>query len=145
MRLVANALATSLLIAGSAAPSFAQSGNSPIVTIFRGGTNATTATNSAGLAAPATSGVTIMTGMPMINATPQQTAELPTGPLAAGNGANVNAGFGAGAANSNGNSALGNAATGTRAGAGGATIAPPARGGGFARPSGGGRGGFGAK
>ena len=146
MRILVNALATSLLMVGSTAPSFAQNSNGPIVTIFRGGTAPTAATNSPGLAAPrAANGVTVMTGMPIVSPTPQQTAQLPGAALATGNGAAANAGLAAGATNPSGNSAMGNAALGAGAGMSGGTIASPIRGG-FARPTGGGgRGGFGFK
>jgi len=145
MRILANALAASLLTLGSAAPSFAQSDNGSVVVIFRGGTTPTTMTNSRRLAAPATNGVTVMTGTPIVRATPQQTSELPGAALATGNGANANAGLAAGATNPSRNTAGGNAAIGAGAGMSGGTIARPARGG-FGRPiGGGGRGGFGFK
>ena len=144
MRILVTPLAAALLIAGSAAPGFAQStDNGRTVTIFRGGTNATAASNLAGIAAPAANGVTIMSGLPLASTAPQQTAELPGASLATGNGANANAGLAAGAANPSGNTAMGNAAIGAGAGVSGGTIAP-ARGG-FARPSGGARGGLGLK
>ena len=145
MRILANALAASLLTLGLAAPSFAQSDNSSLVVIFRGSTTPTSVTNPAATAAPVTNGVTIMTGTPIVRAIPQQTSELPGASLATGNGANVNAGLAAGAMNPGGNSATGNAAIGAGAGVSSGTIAVPARGG-FARPfGGGGRGGFGSK
>ena len=145
MRIIANALATSLLLVGSAAPGFAQSNNRPAVTIFRGGTAPTMVTNSPGTAAPATSGVTIMTGTPLVSTTPQQTSELPGASLATGNGANANAGLAAGATSPSGNTGMGNAAIGAGAGVSGGTVALPARGG-AARPIGGGaRGGVGVK
>ena len=145
VRILSYALALSLLMLGSAAPSFAQSNNAPIVTIFRGGATPTAGTNLSGMAAPTSTGVTVMTGMPIVSATPQQTSELPGAALATGNGASFNAGLGAGAANPNGNTAAGNAAMGAGAGVSGGTVMPPA-GGGFARPvAGGTRGGFGFK
>jgi hypothetical protein len=130
---------------GSAAPAIAQGDNGRVVVILRGSTAPTTVTNPAALAAPVTNGVTIMTGMPIMGATPRQTSELPGAPLATGNGAGANAGLGAGAANPSSNGATGNAAIGAGAGMSGGTIAPPARSG-FGRPVGGvGRGGFGGK
>jgi hypothetical protein len=144
MRILINTSALALLMLASAAPGFAQSNNGSTVTIFRGGTNSSAAGNSAGIGAPAVNGVTIMTGMPLMRATPQQTAELPGASLATGNGANVDAALGAGAGNSGGTTAMGSAALGAGAGATGGTIAAPAHG--FARPSGGGaRSGFGFK
>jgi len=141
MRILANALAASLLTLGSAAPSFAQSDNSSLVVIFRGSTTPTSVTNSAGMAAPTTNGVTIMTGTPIVRALPQQTSEMPGAALATGSGANANAGLGSGAANPNGISATRNAAIGAGASTSGTAIARPARGG-FSRPiGGGGRGG----
>ena len=145
MRILVNALATALLTLGSAAPSFAQSDNGSLVIIFRGGTSPTAATNSPGIAAAAANGVTVMTGTPLVRATPQQTAEMPGAALATGSGANANAGLAAGLTSPNGTTAMGNAAIGAGAGVSGGTIAAPVRGG-FARPIGGGaRGGFGFK
>lgn len=144
MRII-NALATALLLVGSAAPGFAQSNNRPTVTIFRGGTAPAMATNSPGTAAPAANGVTIMTGMPLVSTAPQQTAELPGASLATGNGANAIAGLAAGMPNPSGNTGMGNAAIGAGAGVSGGTVALPPRSG-FARPAGGGaRGGVGFK
>jgi hypothetical protein len=91
MRILAKALATSLLILGSAAPSFAQSNNGPVVTIFRGGAKSSAATASSGLAARTTNGVTVIGGMPIVTALPPQTAELSGGSLVTGNGASANA------------------------------------------------------
>lgn len=144
MRIIVNALATSLLLVGSAAPGFAQSGNRPAVTIFRGGTAPTMVTNSPATAAPTTNGVTIMTGMPIVSATPQQTAELPGASLATGNAANANAGLAAGTMGPSGNTGMGNAAISAGAGVSGGTVALPTRGA-AARPIGGGRGGVGFK
>ena len=145
MRILVNASATALLMLGSAVPSFAQSDNGSLVTIFRGGTSPNAATNSLGIAAPAANGVTVMIGRPLVRATPQQTAEMPGAALATGNGANVNAGLATGVTIPSGTSAMGNAAIGAGAGVSGGTIAARP-GGGFARPTGGGaRGGFGFK
>ena len=144
MRILINALAISLVMVGSAAPSFAQSDNNLIVTIFRGGTAPASAANSAGRATPPTNGVTVMTGMPIVSATPRQTAELPGAAIATGNGANVNAGLGASGANRSGNTATGSAALGAGAGMSGGTVALPARGS-AARPIAGGRGGLGVR
>ena len=140
MRMLVTALATSLLVVGSAAPGFAQSDRAA-VTVLRGGTEPATAANSSGRAMPASNGVTIMTGIPLVSA-PQQTAALPGAALAAGNGANLNAGPAAGAMNPSGNTAMSDAAIGAGAGMGGGSIAAPARGAGRAI---GGRGGGGLK
>ncbi len=141
MRILVNALATSLLlILGTTASSFAQSDNGSIITILRGGTRPITVTNLPGSAARITNGVTIMTGMPIVSASPQQTSELPGAALAAGN-----AGFGAGATNPSGNAAAGanrnptGVNTTRSAGRPGGTISAAPRG------FGGARGGFGFK
>jgi hypothetical protein len=47
----------------------------------------------AGNAVPLTNGVMVMTGMPIMRATPQQTSGLPGAPLATGIGAGVNGGL----------------------------------------------------
>jgi hypothetical protein len=130
MRILVNALAVSFLIAGSAAPSFAQSNNEPVVTIFRGATVPNTAANPPPNAPRAVNGVTIMTGLPIMSASPQamgaapvQTSQLPGAALATGNAPAVGAG----------------------AGMTGGTFAAPARGGGAPRSIGGGARGLGFK
>ena len=149
MRILLTALATSILALGSSPPGFAQSNDGSVVTILKGGRTPSAMTNSLGTAAPASNGVTIMTGVPIV-VSPQQTAALPSGgaAIAPFNGTNASGGFGAGTTNPSDNFATTSGANGNATGApstsggsssSGGTISAAPRG------IGGARGGFGFK
>lgn len=149
MRILVTALATSILVFGSGPPSFAQSDNGSVVTILKGGRTPTAMTNSPGTTAPATNGVTIMTGVPIV-ASPQQTAGLPIGgaAIAPMNGTNVSGSFGAGTTNPSDTFATAPGANGNATGASSASGGSSSSGGtisGAPRGIGGARGGFGFK
>jgi len=79
-------------LTGSAVPSFAQTDNVPIVTIFRGGTPPAIVPASPESTASVTGAVTIFAGTRIVVLTPQQTSELPGAALPIGAAAGMSAG-----------------------------------------------------